>query len=140
MCAIVFVNEEENSFTFRVYGWKGRKRKTWYDTGKENIAKPSDVWRMVHRVDFERDSTVNEVRKGQVVRLFTKNSPLEFCGFVVAVDRKHLELRLMTGLYRGQLRKFDKAAVTSATEILSCPLFYELRKNIAGNDEGTDLK
>ena len=82
------MSEEKNKFTFRVYGWKGKKRKTWYDTGKETIAKPSDVWRMVHRVEFERNSTASDVKKGQVVRLFTKNSPLEFCDFIVAVHQK----------------------------------------------------
>ena len=135
--SIMFVNEEKGSFVCRVFGHQGKKRKTFYDTGKEIIAKEKQVWRLVHRLEFERKTNVNEIKEGQVIRLFTENSPLEFCGFVKKVDRKNLLIHLMTGLFRNKDRNFDKSEVISCTEILSCPLFYELRKKVSC-EEGTD--
>ena len=98
------------------------------------------MWRLVHRLEFERDTTINEVKKGQVIRFFTTESPLEFCGFVNNVDRNYLELQLLTGLHRTKHRKFDKSKVSSCVEILSCPLFYRLRKTISGKEETDKLE
>ena len=113
--------------------WMAREeKKTFYETGKEIEAKESQVRRLVHRLEFERHTMINEVKKGQVIRFFTTESPLEFCGFVNNVDRNNLELQLLTGLHRAKDRKFDKTKVSSCVEILSCPLFYRLRKTISG--------
>ena len=45
----------------------------------------------------------------------------------------------MTGLFRSK-RKLEKSKVTSCAEILSCPLFYRLRKQISGNEETAKLE
>ena len=37
------VCEEENTFTFRPYGWQGKRKKTWFESGKDLLAKQSDV-------------------------------------------------------------------------------------------------
>ena len=74
---------------------------------------------------------VAEAHKGQVLRITSRDSLLEFCGLVIDIDTKHLLLHLLTGQSRGKAREFDISKITSLTEILSCPLFYRLRRNIS---------
>ena len=90
---------------------------------------------MVQRVEFERETKIEEARKGQVLRITTNDSPLEFCGFVTAVGQKTIKLTIITGPDRLKRRNLKISSITSLKEILSCPLFYRLKQTISGDEE-----
>ena len=47
---------------------------------------------------------MEEIRKGQVVRIVTKDSILEKCGFVKSCSDDEIELTLLTGNSRGEIK------------------------------------
>ena len=90
---------------------------------------------MVHRLEFERKTMIEEVRKGQVLRITTNDSLLEFCGFVTAVRQNTIRLAVLSGPFRRESRNFKTSSITSLTEIFSCPLFCNLKRTISGTEE-----
>ena len=54
-------------FTFRVFGYKGKRKKTYFETGRDQIAEPSLVWRMIHRTEFEAPIKITDVHRAQVI-------------------------------------------------------------------------
>ena len=42
-CSIIYVDEENGTFLFHAYGWHGKKRKTFFDTGRTVQANESDA-------------------------------------------------------------------------------------------------
>ena len=126
--SITSVDEEKHVFTYQVFGWQGKKRKTFFDSGKCREAKAIDVWRLVHRAEFEKDRNGEEIRKGQVLRVFLTTEVSNFTGFVLGVDGNIVKIQLIAGLSEGKIFKFCKSSIVECTEILSSPLFYRLRK------------
>ena len=122
------VDEVKCVFTYLVFGWQGKKRKTFFDTGKSLEAKASDVWRLVHRAEFEEERNKEKIHKGQVLRVLLENKVTDFTGFVLGVTSNIVKMKLVTGLSENKIIRFDKASVVECTEILYSPLFYRLRK------------
>ena len=125
--SITSVDEEKYVFTYQVFGWQGKKRKTFFDTGKCRVAKAIDVWRLVHRAEFEKDRKGEEIRKGQVLRVLLTTQVSDFTGFVLGVNGKIVKIQIIAGLSEGKIFKFCKTSIVQCTEILSSPLFYRLR-------------
>ena len=90
---------------------------------------------MVHRLEFERKTMIEEVRKGQVLRITTNDSLLEFCGFVTAVRQNTIRLTILSGPFRQRSHNFKTSLIISLTEIFSCPLFYNLKRAISGHEK-----
>ena len=55
ICSIRDVVEEKEDLICRIYGWQGKSKKTFHETGKDTIIRESEVWRMVHRRKFEQE-------------------------------------------------------------------------------------
>ena len=87
---------------------------------------------MVHRLDFEHDLQVSEVRVGHVLRVELLDNYLDYTGFVTKTDNTFANLQLMTGPNRGESKQISSENIKSVTEILSCPLFYRLAQKVAG--------
>ena len=104
------------------------------------MAKESDVWRIVHRKEYERTIEPKNIRVGQVVRITTKSSVLDFTGFVKKVSEV-ISLHITSGPEEGKHLEFELGECVSATEILSCPLWHRLKKNVRGSKVrgGTNL-
>ena len=98
---------------------------TFFDRGKDLEAKASDLWQMVHRLDFERKITLHNIQKGQVLRVQLKNQFLDFTGFVTNYKPGIVSIFLTTALNEGETKEF-RLDVESETEILSSLLFYRL--------------
>ena len=76
------MDEEKETFMFRDYGWHGKSRKTFFETGRDKKAKESDVLRIVHRLEFERSIEPSEVRMGQILRVLLRDKISDFTGIV----------------------------------------------------------
>ena len=123
-------------FTFRAYGWQGKAKKTFHDTGKLNIAKESDVWRIVHRQEFEQSRTVEEIHPGMVVRVKLKDDLSDFTGMVQTMQDQGVMILLTAELEKDASRRFTFSEVESIVEIMSFPLFYRLRRATGGEQVG----
>ena len=55
-----------------------KKRKVWFDNGKDMVANEKDVWRIAKRLEFERVTTFDNVRPGQTVRVTLTSSARDF--------------------------------------------------------------
>ena len=79
---------------------------------------------------------MREISKRQVVRIVTKDSVMEKCGFVKNCSDDEIELTLLTGSSRGETKNIWLRHITSVTEIFSCPLFSRLSKTVSGSKDG----
>ena len=92
---------------------------------KENL-----VWRIVHRTEFENRIDLNEVRKGQFLRVQSSIRITDITGFVSYIDDNILLIEELTGYKRGEQVKVKLNSISSIDEILSSPLFYRFRKMV----------
>ena len=117
---------------FRDYGWVGKSRKTYFETGRDKRAKESDVWRIVHRLEFERSIEPSEVRMGQILRVLLRDKISDFTGIVTELVDNLVKLTEITGIHKGRFVEFYRSEAVGITEILSCPLFYDIRQEVLG--------
>ena len=136
LCSIIDVNELDNTFTFNVFSWQGKKKKTYFDTGKNLVANENLVWRLVYRTEFESKCEVDDIRRGQVVRILLKNNVTDFTGYVTNVEGDIITVSHTTGEKVGEFIKIRPADVLSVTEILSSPLWARLCRTVAGEQRG----
>ena len=129
---IVGVDEVKETFRYRVYGWQHKARQTWHTTGSDLVASANKVWRMVHRVEFEKRIQPKEIRAGQTVRLELREMALERVGYVVKVENNKVHINIFTGVYRGKDEVVELKKIENATEICSCPLFFRLKRAVDG--------
>ena len=100
------------------------------------VANESKVWRLVHRTEFEAPREPRDIKKWQIVRILLQDMISDFTGIVKEVGHGTATVEETTGIYRGRERKFELSKVTEVVEILSSPLFYELRQLVAGEKGG----
>ena len=100
------------------------------------LVKEADVWRMVHREEFENVITPGEIQKGMSVRILLQDEITDFTGSVVKLDQGECEIIFTTGLRESQRRTFSISNVVNVVEILSYPLLYKLRTAVSGEREG----
>ena len=132
ICSIVNVVEEKEDFEFQLFGTQAKKRKTYFDSGKLTTVSESKVWRLVQRKDFEAERKPKDIRCGQVIRVRLQGEVTDSTGFVSKVEGDLVSINYLTGLAEGRHRKFKISSVISVDEILSSPLFYRLKKLVAG--------
>ena len=135
-CCVKSVDEVEGTFICQVLSWHGKKKKTYFETGQDLKAKEVDVWRIVHRLEFERKVDIEAVHKGQVLRVSLKNDMIDFTGFVLRVDAGVVFLSQTTGLSEGEIKEFRLIDTDTISEIFSSPLFYRLRNLVKGEQIG----
>ena len=141
LCTITQINEIERTFRFQVFNWIGKSKKTWIESGKTFEAKADSVWELVHRTEFESETEISNIQVGQVLRIVRKNSFLDVTGFCKSVTRDELTILILTGLEEGKICKVQIENIASVIEVLSCPLFYRLKKKVSGTQDGDkDLK
>ena len=136
LCSIIDVDEMDKTFTFVVFSWQGKKKKTYFDTGMNLVADESRVWRLVHRTEFESKCQAHDIKRGQVVRILLKNRMTDFTAYVAEVKEKTMNVCYMTGPERGESIELSLTDILEATEILSSPLWTRLCRNIAGEQKG----
>ena len=124
ICSITSVDETKISFTFQIFDTQGKKRKTFFDTGKQLEAKEDLVWRLTHRKDFETEREAKDIRRGQVIRVRLQNEISDSTGFVSKVENDMVTIKYMTGIAGGRIVQFNLTSVITVHEILSSPLFY----------------
>ena len=132
IASISAVDEIRSTFTYRVFGWGGKSKRTYFDTGKDLEATESKVWRLVHRTEFEAERKPESIRKGQILRVTLKENITDFTGFVTSVDQGRIIMTHTTGYKKGEECTFETKHVDAVVEILSCPLFYRFRRMAAG--------
>ena len=135
LCSILGVNEVDRTFKFQALSWQGRKKKTFFDTGRTIKAKESSVWRLVHRMEFERPIKKDGLRVGQTLRILLKNQFTDFTGFVLERRKQWVRVR-PTESKSDDDNEFKLSDIVSATEIMYSPLFYRLRQFVAGERVG----
>ena len=136
ICCIINVDEVNGTFTYRVYGYQGKSRKTFHDTGKDKIADKNEVWRMVHRTDFEREVELRDIQTGQTIRVMLEDKIHDITVFVKSRNGDIIECVYFSGPSEGESINFNICKVTSAVEIMSSPLFYRFRKHVSGAKSG----
>ena len=52
LCTILGTNELDETFTYQALSWQGKKKSTFFDTGRTMEANESKVWRLVYRAEF----------------------------------------------------------------------------------------
>ena len=142
-CCIKSISEDDETFVVRVYDYHGKSKRTFFDSGKDLTAKQSDVWRMTHRLEFEREICAANIHKGQVLRVELKRILFDCTGIVRACGTDFFTLTHTTGNREHESTRIRKEDVTKATEILSFPLFYKIRQTVKGTQgsgTGTDIK
>ena len=130
------VNEEAGTFIFRIFSWHGKKRKVWFDNGKDIIANEKDVWRIVKRTEFERLTTVDAVHPGQTIRVSLTSSSFDFFGLVEEVTLTTIQMHLTTGIGVNSKKTIVKNDITEILKVCSSDLFYKLRGIIDGEQAG----
>ena len=100
------------------------------------VGKESQVWRLVHRTEFEAPREPRDIKIYQIVRILLQNMISDFTGIVKEVGPNTATVEETTGIYRGRLRKFKLSEVVEVVEILSSPLFYRLRQLVQGEQGG----
>ena len=129
------INEEARTFILRIFSWHRKKRRVWFETGKDIQVKEKDVWRMAKRMEFERVITYDNVRLGQTVRVNVASSYLDFCGFVQGISSESIRLQVTSG-YKERIVTLLKSDITDITEICSSDIFYRLREVVGGEQTG----
>ena len=130
------INEEAGTFTFRIFSWHGKKRRVWFDNGKDFIAKEKDVWRIVRRTEYERLITAANVRPGQTIRVSVSSSSSDFLGLVEEVTLTTIKMSLTTGNGISSTKILVKNDTTEIVEVCSSDMFYKLRGIIDGEQAG----
>lgn len=102
------------------------------DTGKDLSAKPDDVWRLVHRKEYEQQLKIEEIRVGQVLRIKVKDNFLDKTGFVVARSDNSVDLTTTTGPKINQNLSIRLEDIKSVVEICSSPLFHRIKRFVDG--------
>ena len=133
ICSIISVHEAKLSFMYRVFGWQHKSRKTWVDNGKDTVAYEKDVWRIVHRPEYERNISPQAIRKGQVIRFEVSNRISDFTGFVLKKDPKAVSIEFTTGPKIGKYQTIQISLIKSATEIMSFPILHKLNSIASGS-------
>ena len=111
------------------------------DHGKDLLADEKDVWRLVHRLEYERKVAPNTIEKGWVVRLDVRDILTDYTGFVLEVQKQVMTISLMTGPNLGKTLRISFSMIESATEIMSFPLLHRLNSTANGQVDGNnDLK
>ena len=136
ICSIRQVEEETGTFIFRVYGWQGKSRQTYHDTGKDSVVHESKVWRMVHRKEFEKDITPKDIHKGLPIRVSLRDEIMDFSWIPISLENERVTVRITTGMKSSKLKNFALEDVATVTEIMSFPLMYRLKKLVAGEAGG----
>ena len=133
LATIVDVEEKDETFTFRVFSWqvKKKRKKTYFDTGKDMSAKEKLVWRLVHRTEFENNIQQDEIKMGQIIRIQFKDEIPDFTGFVRQLRGRTLIMDELTGYKRGRKVKIERNSIANVVEILSSPLFYRFRRMVS---------
>lgn len=134
LATIKDVEEEDETFTFHIFSWQRKQKKTFYDTGKTMIAKQSLVWRLVWRKEFEMKKKSQDIRKGQIIRVFLQGQLTDFTGYVKNMKGNLVTVVETAGRNEGQMREFNLSEVINVVEILSSPLFFRFRRTVAGED------
>ena len=96
-CCIKSISEDDETFVVRVYDYHGKSKRTFFDNGKDLQARQSDVWRMTHRLEFEREICVANIHKGQVLRVELKRVLFDSTGIVKACGTDSFTLTHTTG-------------------------------------------
>ena len=102
------------------------------DTGKDLSASPDDVWRLVHRKEYEQQLTIEEIRIGQVLRVDLKNNFLDKTGFVVDINNNSIDLTATAGPKMSENLKIQLDNIKSVVEICSSPLFHRIKRIVDG--------
>ena len=134
MASILRVDEVKKSFSFQIFGTQGKKRNTYFDTGKTVEAKESLVWRLVHRKDFECERKPDDIRTGQMIRVLLQNEISDSTGLVLNVSDGTVTMKYTSGIYENRTAKFHRSQVAIVEEIMTSPLFYNLKKLFHGGD------
>ena len=92
------------------------------------VTKAEKVWRMVHRTEFESEIMPNGIRKGQVLRISTRDVFSDLTGFVTRVTPDNVTIQGLTGSNQSKICTIKKTAIRSSIEILTSPLFHRLRQ------------
>ena len=87
---------------------------------------------MVHRLEFERSIKPSDVRMGQVLRVLLRDKISNFTGIVTELVNNSVKLTEITGIHEGKFVEFYRSEAVGITEILSCPLFYDIRQKVLG--------
>ena len=90
ICSVLLVQEGAKTFTFQIFDTKGKKRKTFFHTGKYLITKEDLMQRMVNRKEFEADQEPEEVGRGQVIRVRLHTEVSDSTGFVLKVENGYV--------------------------------------------------
>lgn len=135
LASILEVEEKDETFTFRVFSWQGKKKrkKTFFDTGKDMTANEKLVWRLVHRTEFENNIQPDEIKVGQILRIRFKDPIPDFTGFVREVGEMKLIMDELTGYKRGRQAKIERNSIANIVEILSSPLFFRFRRLVSSD-------
>ena len=138
ICCIISVDESNSTFTYRAYGYQGKSRKTFNVTGKDKEANEKEVWRMVHRAEFERKIEPGDIQTGQTIRVMLKEKINDITVFVQSRKESTVHCSYFTGQFEGESITFHISKVISVIEIMSSPLFYRYRNQVAGEKAGKD--
>ena len=90
---------------------------------------------MVHRTEFESDIMPNGIRKGQVLRISTRDVFSDLTGFVTRVTPDNVTIQGLTGSNQSKICTIKKTAIRSSIEILTSPLFHRLRQKSVHSDK-----
>ena len=134
MATILGVDEVNRSFRYQIFGTQGKKRNTYFDTGKTREANEKLVWRMIHRKEFESERKPVDIRNGQMIRVRLQDRISDSTGVVMNVRNGTVSIKYTSGLYENRLAEFHTSQVETVHEIMSSPLFYRLKKMFKCNE------
>ena len=132
LCTILGINELDETFTYQALSLQGKKKSTFFDTGRTMEAKESKVWRLVHRTEFERSIEKNAIKEGQTLRILLKSKITDFTGIVQERREQSLLVsQLPLGGLEGDI-EFKLSEIVTAGEIMYSQLFCNLRELVNG--------
>ena len=135
MGSILGVDEIERTFCYQVFGTQGKKRNTYFDIGKTLEADENLVWRLIHRKEFECERTPVDIRTGQMIRVRLQDQISDSTGLVLNVRNGTVAIKYISGIYENRSVEFHTSQVATVHEIMSSPLFYNLKKLFMCNEE-----
>ena len=71
------------------------------------VANENQVWRLIHRTEFEAPRNQKDIRKGQVVRIQLMNQITDFTGYVHELKGDVVTVIETTGMNKGRQRSFE---------------------------------
>ena len=91
---------------------------------------------MVHRTEFEDTRDPHEIKRGQVLRIQLEHYIPDVTGFVEGINNHVVQMKEITGKNESDVIEFHISKIVNVIEIMSSPLFCNLRRDVSGEREG----